>query len=244
MLLDWLNKEFERLGQNTGLSFEAKPRKTKAARREFYHYSDEVLPELSGSYKELPIRVQVVNNPGLSKKDIEIHKLDMTIDLPLPNPKNYTLVLYPEGAFSGLGKLFGTQDIKIGDVDFDSKYMIQSNVPDFAKQVLNLSFQRALLKQSKHFNSRIEYGDLSIKKVKKEKVSRKGKPKDVLDYELTLQPDNAPELVSEVSETKPEQHQLRLVHTGFLMTNPILEKRLVQFLDVMNLLGKNIKAFE
>ena len=166
------------------------------------------------------------------------------IDLQLSNPKNYTLVLYQEGALSGLGKLFGTQDIKIGETNFDPKYMIQSNVPDFAKRVLDRSFQSALLKQSKYFDSRIEYGDLSIKKVKKEKVSRKGKPKDVLDYELTLQQDTTPDLVAEVSETKPEQHQLRLIHTGFLMTNPILEQRLVQFMDFMNLLGKNINAFE
>ncbi|MFP4106206.1 MAG: DUF3137 domain-containing protein [Phycisphaerae bacterium] len=55
---------------------------------------------------------------------------------PFVNPEQFRFTIYREHIFSGLGKMLGCQDVEIGDVFFDSQFVIKSNMPDRARQLL------------------------------------------------------------------------------------------------------------
>ncbi len=65
---------------------------------------------------------------------------------PFVNKDGFYFKIYREGVFSPLGKLFGEQDIIIGDGYFDEKFMIQGNNEDKVK----LLFQDDRLKELIH----------------------------------------------------------------------------------------------
>jgi len=46
---------------------------------------------------------------------------------PLTTPDEFTFKIYEQGLLSEVGKLFGMQDVKIGDDTFDAKFIIQTN---------------------------------------------------------------------------------------------------------------------
>ncbi len=52
-------------------------------------------------------------------------------------PNNFNLRITEQGFFENIGKLFGSQDIQIGDEDFDDTFMVKSN--DEPKAMLFLS---------------------------------------------------------------------------------------------------------
>ena len=56
---------------------------------------------------------------------------------PFLNKENFYFNFYRENVFSSVGKLFGLQDIIIGDDYFDKKFIIQSNNEDEIKKILN-----------------------------------------------------------------------------------------------------------
>ena len=43
----------------------------------------------------------------------------------------------PEGIFAGLSKIFGAQDIQVGDPGFDSRFLIQGDPPEFVRSFLD-----------------------------------------------------------------------------------------------------------
>lgn len=49
---------------------------------------------------------------------------------------DFEFVLGPEDRFERILKVFGKQDVVIGNAEFDRKYMIQSNNPELVKRVL------------------------------------------------------------------------------------------------------------
>ena len=55
---------------------------------------------------------------------------------PFVNKDGLQFKIYPEGFFSSIGKMFGMQDIEIGDPFFDRKYIIKSNNEQKIKQLL------------------------------------------------------------------------------------------------------------
>jgi hypothetical protein len=46
---------------------------------------------------------------------------------PFINKRGLRFKIYPEGFFSSIGKVFGSQDIQVGDGFFDDSYMIKGN---------------------------------------------------------------------------------------------------------------------
>jgi hypothetical protein len=46
---------------------------------------------------------------------------------PYINPDGFQFTIYRKGIFSALGKLLGTQDIEVGDPDFDEAFIIKGN---------------------------------------------------------------------------------------------------------------------
>jgi hypothetical protein len=53
------------------------------------------------------------------------------------SPDSFKLIITQQGFIDNVGKIFGTQDIQIGDKQFDKKFMIKSN--DESKVLLTLS---------------------------------------------------------------------------------------------------------
>jgi hypothetical protein len=46
---------------------------------------------------------------------------------PYVNPDGFRFTVYRKGAFSGLGKLLGMQDVEVGDAEFDEAFIIQGS---------------------------------------------------------------------------------------------------------------------
>ena len=46
---------------------------------------------------------------------------------PYVNPEGFRFTIYRKGFFSELGKLLGTQDIEVGDTEFDEAFIIKGN---------------------------------------------------------------------------------------------------------------------
>jgi len=60
---------------------------------------------------------------------------------------DFEFVLGPEDSIERILKVFGKQDVKIGNTEFDKKYMIQSSNPELVKRVLHpISVNQGILK--------------------------------------------------------------------------------------------------
>ncbi|WP_422928819.1 DUF3137 domain-containing protein [Singulisphaera sp. PoT] len=57
--------------------------------------------------------------------------------VPYLNPDGFRFKIYRKGPFTELGKLFGMQDIEVGDPDFDEAFVIQGNDEAKVKELLS-----------------------------------------------------------------------------------------------------------
>jgi hypothetical protein len=55
----------------------------------------------------------------------ETHVTYTRMRVPYVNPEGFRFTIYRKGFFSELGKLFGMQDIEVGDSDFDEAFIIK-----------------------------------------------------------------------------------------------------------------------
>jgi len=67
------------------------------------------------------------------------------VRMPFINLKNFYFKIYKSGVFSGIGKIFGMQDIQVGYEDFDDKYIIKGNNEELVKQIFLNNKIRALI---------------------------------------------------------------------------------------------------
>ncbi|MCM8536943.1 MAG: hypothetical protein NE334_13480 [Lentisphaeraceae bacterium] len=79
------------------------------------------------------------------------------IRAPYIHTQEFTFHIYREGFMSQIGKVFGMQDILIGDVSFDEAFIIKSNNAQTIKNVLELENLKAKIMN-------IEGGDLKVTK--------------------------------------------------------------------------------
>lgn len=84
------------------------------------------------------------NSAGGSSRETEF----VRVRLEYLSVDNLKLVLIPQGIFENIGKLFGSQDILIGNTLFDKKYMIKGN-DDYKIQLIlsTPSLQKLLMEQ-------------------------------------------------------------------------------------------------
>ena len=78
---------------------------------------------------------------------------------PYISRRNFSFKLYREGFFSGIGKLFGGQDIEIGDAFFDSEFIIKSNQPETVTQLLSNAELKRLIQQQPNIHLEIKDND-------------------------------------------------------------------------------------
>lgn len=67
------------------------------------------------------------------------------IRAPYINPDGFSFNIYRENIFSSLGKLFGMQDIEVGDSFFDEEFIVQSSSENVVTRLLQNSEIRALI---------------------------------------------------------------------------------------------------
>lgn len=82
------------------------------------------------------------------------------IRAPYVNPDGFRFNIYREGIFSWIGKLFGMQDIEIGDSFFDEDFVVQGSSEDVVKHLLGNSTIRALIQSQPdiHFQVKDDEG--------------------------------------------------------------------------------------
>ena len=100
-------------------------------------------PKVTGEYRNVQVQLQIV-----IKKDRHDRKTTYThFDTWMKTTAQLDgLKIYKQGMLAKIGKAVGTQDIAIGDPDFDDKVMIKCNAPTSALRVyLQPGLKRAIL---------------------------------------------------------------------------------------------------
>jgi len=88
------------------------------------------------------------------------------IEMRLPHYENVChFHIYPESFFSKIGKAIGSQDIQIGDTEFDGAFMIQSKTPDRVFDVLTPELRRHMLNGKHMINISLSGSTIYCEKV-------------------------------------------------------------------------------
>jgi len=106
-------------------------------------------PELTGMYRNFPIRVFMFTEKVGEGKS-RVIRIHTGIEIKINNPLGYKLDIYEEGFFSKLYKVFGMQDIVIGNDKFDKEYIIKSNNEEITTEVLTKPICDELLYMADH----------------------------------------------------------------------------------------------
>jgi hypothetical protein len=136
--------------------------KRKLARKEFLKLSEKLgldcnapdgflakFPEISGTYKNFPVHIFMFTEK-IGEGKSKVIRVHTGIEVKIHNPLNYKLDIYEEGLFSKIYKVFGMQDIIIGNEKFDKEYIIKSNDEDTTKAVLTPEICDELLYLADH----------------------------------------------------------------------------------------------
>ncbi len=75
---------------------------------------------------------------------------------PYVNQDGFRFRIYRKSVFSGLGKLFGMQDIDVGSPEFDEPFVIQGNNPARVKQLFSNEPLRALIAAQPNFSVQVK----------------------------------------------------------------------------------------
>lgn len=75
---------------------------------------------------------------------------------PFINKDGFHFELYREGFFSSLGKLFGMQDIQIGDPFFDKDFIIKSSDPEKIRTLLSDTRMKGLIQRQPQLRYKIK----------------------------------------------------------------------------------------
>ncbi len=59
---------------------------------------------------------------------------------------DFEMQIYPEDYLEKISKLLGMKELEVGNSSFDSKYIIKSTEPDYAKQLLDKTVQDYMIK--------------------------------------------------------------------------------------------------
>ena len=89
-------------------------------------------PELKGEFRQRPIRLYI------EKSGMQGQRTTFSVvDLAVRNPTNSELEISSlANPWTFVGKMLHTKDVKIGDPEFDKRFVIKSNPPDFAVKLL------------------------------------------------------------------------------------------------------------
>lgn len=114
--------------------------------------SDPGLEELSAAARDVNQRVQegsedesqVVDVGGVEVTVTASPSGETRVVASAPGARDLYLKLYPEGFGSGLGKVFGAQDVEVGESRFDGRYMIKASDESLARLWLSHEVRKLL----------------------------------------------------------------------------------------------------
>ncbi len=66
---------------------------------------------------------------------------------PFGNPSRFRFVIHRTGLLDELGKLFGMQDVEVGEPEFDRSFILQSNDPSKVRMLFGSAELRALVQR-------------------------------------------------------------------------------------------------
>jgi hypothetical protein len=75
---------------------------------------------------------------------------------PFVNPTGFRFTLYRKSIFTGIGKLFGMQDIEIGDPPFDDGFVVKATNESRVRQLLGVPKIRELISAQKDIKLEIK----------------------------------------------------------------------------------------
>jgi hypothetical protein len=106
-------------------------------------------PEIVGTYRNFPVKIYMFTEKygGGKSRVIRVHT---GVEVKINNPHNYKLDIYEEGFFNKIYKVFGMQDIIIGNDKFDKEYIIKSNNEKITKEILTDPICDELLYMADH----------------------------------------------------------------------------------------------
>ena len=110
------------------------------------------------NYKEIPVTFDDCTNYTISgPRSLQANYLRGMASFVLMQP--FQLLITEQGILENVSKIFGSQDIRIGDPVFDKLFMIQSTNEAMAQIILSDSVLRELLQQVKPVRLEITEGD-------------------------------------------------------------------------------------
>ncbi len=114
-----VNASWGEVAQRTGLAF--KPEKAFTS------------PELSGTIQGHSVRVYTYSS-GSGQTRQTYTATAVTVN----NPGGASMAVMPSGSLGSLiGRAFKAQDVEIGNQEFDQRFVIKSDPPEFARKALN-----------------------------------------------------------------------------------------------------------
>ena len=75
---------------------------------------------------------------------------------PYVNKDGLKFKIYREGFFGKIGKFFGSQDLEIGDPDFDKKFIIKGNNVDTIRELLEAPGLKKMLDNEPHIHLEVK----------------------------------------------------------------------------------------
>lgn len=137
-------------------------------------------------------RARLVGNQQQCALEIRIdmrggkHKHPYTvITCGLPRSLRLGLRVYREGMLSGLGKLFGAQDIQTGDLDFDREYMIKGRSEAGVLRLLDDGMRQSFARYD-HACGPLVLSDDAIVYDTRGRIDDAGRLSEILAAELAL----------------------------------------------------------
>ncbi len=89
-------------------------------------------PELNGTFRQRPMRLYTYNAGSQGHRNTYT-----AVALTIKNPNQAALEVTPSGTVGNLlGRMVKAQDVEIGNPEFDGRFVIKSNPPDFAVRIL------------------------------------------------------------------------------------------------------------
>ena len=90
-------------------------------------------PELKGEFRQRPIRLYIERSSGVQGSSSTFTVIDLKVSNPINSELEISSLANPWTFF---GKMLHAQDVQIGEPAFDKRFVIKSNLPDFAVKLL------------------------------------------------------------------------------------------------------------
>ena len=170
----WPRARRHLIGQYEGFAREVSGQLVQAHPPHKFRFLGSWPQQVRFSYQGCEVFLEIVSEPS---GDDEIVYTNLTFDL--PKLGSFVCQLYSSGTLSQIGKLFGLDDVPLGDPGFDERFVVKASEVFTACEVLNARFQAGMQELaawadtvrdrsvfgSRYIEVRIEQGTMQIRLV-------------------------------------------------------------------------------